>query len=53
MEYCGMPNVWTDYYQTAFEHVRQSLQLDLMDEDIAKSVELLKTYNPRINLNYS
>ncbi len=36
-----MPNAWTDYYQTAF------------DEDIAKSVELLKTYNPRINLNYS
>ncbi len=49
MEYRGMPNVWTDYYQTAFEHVMQSLQLELKDEDIAKSVELLKAYNPRIN----
>ena len=49
MEYRGMPNVWTDYYQNAFEHVRQSLKLELRDEDITKSVELLKAFNPRIH----
>ncbi|MCH5267194.1 MAG: HAD family hydrolase [Lachnospiraceae bacterium] len=49
MEYRNMPNVWTEYYPTAFKHIRESLHLDLSDEDIAKSVEIMKSLNPRVN----
>lgn len=48
MEYRNMPNVWTDYYKTGFEFVRDKLGLDLSDDDIEKSVEVLKSYNPKV-----
>lgn len=49
MEYKGMPFFWLDYYKSAFEHVRADLELSLTDDDIARSYEVLKNYNPRIN----
>lgn len=48
MEYRNMPNVWIDYYKTGFEFVRDKLGLVLSDGDIEKSVEVLKSYNPRV-----
>lgn len=48
MEYRNMPNVWIDYYKTGFEFVRDKLSLDISDGDIEKSVEVLKSYNPRV-----
>lgn len=48
MEYRNMPNVWIDYYKTGFEFVRDRLGLDISDSDIDKSVEVLKSYNPRV-----
>ena len=48
MEYRNMPNVWVDFYQTAFEYVRTSLKLNISDSDIDKSMEVLRSYNPRI-----
>ncbi|MDE5741399.1 MAG: HAD family hydrolase [Oscillospiraceae bacterium] len=48
MEYKNMPNVWIDYYKTGFEFVRDKLGLNISDSDIEKSVEVLKSYNPRV-----
>lgn len=48
MEYRNMPNVWIDYYKTGFEFVRNKLGLYISDSDIDKSVEVLKSYNPKI-----
>lgn len=48
MEYQNMPNVWIDYYKDAFAYVRTVLHLNLTDEDLAQSIEILKSYNPRI-----
>ena len=48
MEYRNMPNVWIDYYKTGFEFVRDKLGLDISDIDIEKSVEVLKSYNPKV-----
>lgn len=48
MEYKNMPNVWIVYYKKGFETVRDTLGLDISDKDIAKSVEVLKGYNPRV-----
>ncbi len=49
MEYKGMPLSWLDYYKTAFEFVRSELDLDITNDDIDKSFEVMKSYNPRIN----
>lgn len=49
MEYKNMPNVWIDYYKTGFEFVREKLGLNISDSDIEKTVEVLKSYNPRVN----
>lgn len=48
MEYKNMPNVWIEFYQTAFEQVRERLALDISDEDIERSVEIMKSYNPKV-----
>lgn len=48
MEYKNMPNVWVDYYKKGFETVRDRLGLGISDKDIEKSVEVLKSYNPRV-----
>lgn len=48
MEYKNMPNVWIDYYKTGFEFVRDKLMIDINEDDISESVEVLKSYNPKI-----
>ena len=49
MEFNDMPPVWNDYYKTGFEHINVKLNLGLSIEDINKSVEIMKSYNPRVN----
>lgn len=49
MEYRDMPNVWIDYYKTGFEIVRSKLCPDISDNDIERSFDILKSYNPKIN----
>lgn len=48
MEYRNMPNVWIDYYKTGFEFIRDKLMIDINEDDISESVEVLKSYNPKI-----
>lgn len=48
MEYRNMPNVWLEFYQDAFEHVRKTLKLDISDADMARSLDVLRSYNPKV-----
>lgn len=48
MEYKNMPNVWIEYYDKAFRHVREKLGLPLTDEQLSDSIEVLRQYNPRV-----
>ena len=47
MRYEGMPHSWISYYQGAFEAVRDRYGLHLSGDDILRSVEILREYNPR------
>lgn len=47
MEFKGMPPVWTDYYKSGFEYINNKFKLDLTEEEIDKSVDIMKSYNPR------
>ncbi|MCH5324269.1 MAG: HAD family hydrolase [Eubacterium sp.] len=49
MEYRNMPHSWSEFYRPAFRYARKTLSLDITDDEIDKSVEALKSYNPRIN----
>lgn len=49
MEFKGMPPLWIDYYKTGIESINEKFNLNLSDDDIEKSVEILKSYNPRVN----
>lgn len=49
MEYKNMPYVWFDYYDAAFHTVNKKLNLGLSDTELARSLEILKSYNPGIN----
>lgn len=49
MEYRNMPYVWLDFYEGAFNYVRERLALPLSDELIAESVETLRQFNPKVN----
>lgn len=49
MEYRNMPNVWTEFYQSSFEYVRKELALNISEADIERSIEILRSYNPKIN----
>ena len=49
MEYKNMPNVWTEFYQSSFEYVRSELALNISDADIERSIDILRSYNPKIN----
>lgn len=48
MEYTGMPLNWSDYYYKGFENVINHLKLNIENIDLQKSVDILKSYNPRI-----
>lgn len=48
MEYVGMPHSWADYYEQGFANINDKFRLNKTAADIARSVELLKTFNPRV-----
>lgn len=48
MEYKNMPNVWIDYYSSAFEYTSNKLKLNLSKAEIEKAVETLRSFNPRV-----
>lgn len=47
MEYMGMPHSWISYYDACFHAVNNEYSLNLSQDDIRRSVEILKDYNPR------
>lgn len=49
MEYQGMPYSWGDYYSTGFHALNDKYKCDVSEALINESVEILKSYNPRIN----
>lgn len=49
MEFKGMPPVWIDYYKTGFDSVNAEYNLALSDNDINNAVQIMKSYNPRVN----
>lgn len=49
MEYKNMPLSWLDFYKDGFRYVCNELSLNITENDIDKSFEVLKCYNPRIN----
>lgn len=49
MEYAGMPLNWSDYYICGFEKVNEILKLNLSENDLQESANILKSYNPRIS----
>ena len=44
-----MPHSWVGYYRAAFEAVRNAFELDLTNEDIDKSCDVLTKYNARVH----
>jgi len=49
MEFKGMPPVWIDYYKIGFDSVNAKYNLGLTESDIDRSVQIMKSYNPRVN----
>lgn len=49
MEYVGMPYSWVDFYYKGFTSIIQEFNLNLSQEVVEKSVQMLKEFNPRIN----
>lgn len=49
MEYAGMPLNWSDYYICGFEKLNEILKLNLSENDLQESANILKSYNPRIS----
>ena len=47
MEYKNMPLSWLDFYKDGFRYVCSELSLNITENDIDKSFEVLKNYNPR------
>lgn len=47
MEYVGMPHSWISYYDACFHAVNNEYSLNLTQDDIRRSVDILKEYNPR------
>lgn len=48
MEYRNMPNVWTEFYQGAFEQLRETFKLKISDGDIDRSNKILRSFNPKV-----
>lgn len=49
MEYKDMPNSWQDYYPAAMRNIRDSLELDVTDDELYESLEVFKSYSPRLH----
>lgn len=48
MEYRGMPLNWAEYYPEGFRAVSRAFACGASESDIARSVEILRSFNPRI-----
>ena len=49
MQYEGMPYSWVDFYQQGFDAIIQKYNCNVSKEDIQKSVQILKDFNPRVS----
>lgn len=49
MEFAGMPLSWVDYYEIGFKNIAKTFDIDVSEEDIDLSVQIMKSYNPRVN----
>ncbi len=49
MEYKDMPLSWLDFYKNGFRYAGKNLGIDLSEEDVEKSFEVLKEFNPRLH----
>lgn len=49
MEYIDMPNSWKDYYPAAIRNIRDSLGLDVNEQELERSLEIFTSYSPRVN----
>lgn len=49
MQYVGMPLSWVDFYEQGFESIIQKYGGNVSKEDVDKSLQILKEFNPRVN----
>ena len=49
MQYVGMPHSWVEFYNQGFEAIIQNYSCDVSKEDVEKSLQMLKSFNPRVN----
>lgn len=49
MQYVGMPLSWVDFYAQGLEAIIQKYSCNVSKEAVAKSLQMLKAFNPRIN----
>ncbi len=49
MQYVGMPQSWVDFYDQGFEAIIQKYNCNVSKDAVAKSLQMLKKFNPRIN----
>lgn len=48
INYEGLPQYWGDYYKSAFQNVKEKLNIDISEKQIDESIEILKKFNPRL-----
>lgn len=49
MEYKDMPFSWLDYYENALDKAAEKLRLPLTDERKRRTLEVLRSFNPKVN----
>ena len=49
MQYEGRPYSWVEFYQQGFDSIIQKYNCNVSKEDIQKSVQILKDFNPRVS----
>ena len=49
MQYEGMSYSWVEFYQQGIDAIIQKYNCNVSMEDIQKSVQILKDFNPRVS----
>ncbi|MDE7363156.1 MAG: HAD family hydrolase [Oscillospiraceae bacterium] len=49
MEYKDMPYCWLDYYENALDRAVKSLGLSVSEEQRCRTLEILRSFNPKVN----
>ena len=49
MQYVGMPYSWVAFYYQGFDAIIQKYNCNVSKEDVDKSLQILKDFNPRVN----